>query len=242
MVTDNCSGGQFGYAFPTSWWTDNAGIASIDQSGNITGITRGITGNHGQGILDSGDGVDEGFNSGHPNQCPRLLQTDNGATDSVAIPTHLYFDGPGTDDGQGNLRFVVKWLSTSGQVQDLDHCVVGEIVTYPDSGTFFGSFFWPSPPYTSTPTAPNPTLITVDATLGVALDTHAHNNFVQPYHSNVIDVEQTYRWNCSNYLNGEWVDFSTFTIERSVNQHTFNSNWYYTVVKAGSSAQVDPLP
>ena len=140
------------------------------------------------------------------------------------------------------MHFHYSWLSTSGQLQDLDHCVVGEIVTYPLDGTIGNEFFYPSPPYAVTPVSDNPTILSVAATAGQADDIHPHNSFVTPYRSVVVDAAQTYRFNCSNYLNGEWVDFTNFTIERTVDKHSFNSSFFYTIVKAGSSAQVDPLP
>ena len=52
--------------------------------------------------------------------------------------------------------------SSSGNLNDLSACVVGEYVTYPG----IGNFNWPSPPYLGGASADNPTINNVSATTG----------------------------------------------------------------------------
>jgi hypothetical protein len=156
----------------------------------------------------------------------------------VPLPTNFRQDGPGVDLGNGNLGFTYRWASSSGNLQDLGACQVGEYVTYPGSG----NYTWASPPYFPGYSSYNPDISNASATLGVGNDVHTHASFATPYITNSFNAAQQFRWSCTNYANGQWFDFADYTIGRSVNQHTFNSSWYYTVTKAGASAQVDPLP
>ncbi len=143
LVQDNCSGAQFGYNFFTTWWSGNTGIVSVDNNGTQTGMGAGAAGVGGSGILDSGDGVDEGFTSGHPNACPRQSQSGSGTTNATPSVT----------------------------IQGGDFAFVGRDPTVVSSNLFFasgqpagGTFQWSSTD--SNITFDNPTAALVHPTVG----------------------------------------------------------------------------
>ena len=171
-----------------------------------------------------------------------------GATNG-AIPVNFRQVGV-SQLSNGVLQFVYEWDSSSGTTSDLASCTVGEIVTYPGSGS---TYLWTSPPYSNSD--PN-TNYSNPFTSGVAAtnflvppynhigfgDQHEHPAFLLPYRADNFTATQYYRFQCPNYRANAWINFTgPIPIQRTVSQNT-NSTWKYTITKSGSSNSVNPLP
>jgi hypothetical protein len=157
-----------------------------------------------------------------------------------AIPTN-FRQVDAYDAGNGDLHFDYRWDSSSGNLADLQYCVVAEYVTYPD-----GRNPWPlpSPPFPPD-TFPNPTNIGVFATLGKAGDDHQlvpFTTFIKPYSNSTFTAKQNYQFACTYYDSG---NFHTMMgpnfIVRTVSQYP-NGTWEFTVTKSGAIATINPLP
>jgi len=95
MVFDNCSGAELPGSFPTSWWTDNAAIATNAADGSVVAASAGSTIDHGRGLLQSGSGEDIGHQGEH---CPMLTATDSGGVNVIPCPTTISISSTITED------------------------------------------------------------------------------------------------------------------------------------------------
>jgi len=134
----------------------------------------------------------------------------------------------------GTLRFQYDWESSTGNLDDLSNCRVGEIVTYPGTGA---AYKWPAPMVKKTI---NPTEDSVSGPSAVFVDDHfPPNSFTHPLNSASFSATQKYRYKCGSggyvYLTGSMI------IKRTVTRNS-NGSWKYTVTKSGSSATIDPIP
>lgn len=143
------------------------------------------------------------------------------------------------DAGNGDLRFLYAWDSTTGNLGDLSPCTVGEYVTYPDTRD---PWPFPSPPFP--PDAyPNPAVIDLAATYGAFQDDNEltpSTTFVKPYSNSSFPATQYFRYRCSGgkyvYIDGP------LSIVRSVSQNS-DGTWKFTVTKpVNGSALISPLP
>jgi len=143
--------------------------------------------------------------------------------------------------GNGDLRFQYAWDSSTGNLADLSACVVGEIVTYPGSAN---PFPLPSPPFPAD-SFNNPTIINLAATNGGLQDDHMlspSTTFVKPYSYSSVTATQYYRYSCSTYQNGAYVNIKgPLSIVRTVSQNG-SGGWEFTVTKSGATAIINPLP
>jgi hypothetical protein len=154
-----------------------------------------------------------------------------------AVPTGFLL-GAGTDAGKGVLHFDISWQSSSGNLQDLAQCKIGEYVTYPGTDS---PYVWPDPAWINQ--TPNPTKLTVPAADGVAEDNHkpgAFDDFIT--RTVVLGATQYYWYKCPG--TGE-VKFSAYTnidIARTVEQvgPNFQPCALYTITKLGYSASFIP--
>ena len=142
--------------------------------------------------------------------------------------------------GGGVLKFTYSWGSSSGNTADLGACTVREYVAYPGGNPFV----WPSPPYQSGQTSPNPTVGDAQnppspGINGGLFDFQEHPGFLKPYVNNTYSDTQKFQYSCTNSQNGAWVDFfGPYSIARTVGKNA-NQVWVYTVTKNGSSASVN---
>lgn len=157
-----------------------------------------------------------------------------------AVPTNFHQVGQGTDVGNGRLRFLYAWESSSGNLADLSACTVGEIVTYPGSSPYT----FPSPPFPNV-TVPNPTITGRPGNEGQFQDNHSTpGSFVKPYSAASFTATQYYRYSCPCKNGGAFVNLvGPIDIIRSVSRVGFSTPDYkFTITKSGSSATINPLP
>ncbi len=161
------------------------------------------------------------------------------AAASCAVPINFRQVYPGIDIGSGTLYFErYSWDSSTGNLQDLSSCTVGEIVTYPGVGDYFP----PSPPFPAGGFI-NPTVIDVAGNSIGFEDVHrTRGNFVAPYSSASFTAVQYYRYSCPCMNNGAPVNLAgPIDIVRSVTIAD-RGTWKFTITKSGDSATINPLP
>lgn len=145
------------------------------------------------------------------------------------------------DAGGGNLEFEYYWDSSTGNLNQLSTCSIGEKVDYPGIGS---PYMRPSPPFPPGGHA-NPTEIEIGASSGALGDVHfvPPGNFVKPYVASSYTGSQIYRYKCPCAYGGTWVKIlGPLQINRSVSQNP-NGTWKYTVTKPiGGQAGINPLP
>ena len=225
-------------SFYNKWSTAYTAIATVDYYGTHTGVSVASTTSNTLAYLDGNK---------HAPLCPQQLFNPSGGVNAVAIPVNFRQVNV-SPLSNGILQFVYEWDSSSGKTSDLANCVIGEIVTYPGIAS---PYVWTSPPYNQpNPLFPNPFTSSITATnvliapynhTGFA-DNHDHPTFRTPYKYDDFVSTQYYRFSCTNYQAGAWVNMAgPISIERTVKQNS-NGTWQYTVMKSGSSASVNPLP
>ncbi len=142
-----------------------------------------------------------------------------------AVPTN-FRQTAGRDAGGGVLHFEYAWDSTSGSLADLTGCRTGEKVDYTQTA---------DPPFAA---APNPTILWVAATRGVAQDNHSPGA-KRPYRTFTERVSQTYRYDVDG---GTPVDIAgPIPIIRKITEKD-NGDFKYEITKSGLKAEIDPLP
>lgn len=172
---------------------------------------------------------------------PETGPTDAGVADAPAIagvpaacaqPINWNHSG-GSDVGECSIQIPISWQSSTGNLADLSDCKVREVVTYDPI---------PNPPFIWNP--PNPTILEVDATLGVAQDTHGYspglqNGISNPRVPGVATAHQVYQFRCTGPgCSGTWEDFpgEQYTITREVYAQYVRLNpWRYRITKTGVS-------
>lgn len=156
LALEQC-GGQWedwtGTAY--SWQSTNPGVATLPNSMLHTVAVGTATGSA-QNLLQAT----------HPApRCPQAVMGGSQPVTVVATPINFRQVGPG-QNVNGVLQFTYAWDSSTGHLGDLTSCLVGEYVTYPTFGHDSGFYFWPSPPYSATPTTDDPTIINIAGTDG----------------------------------------------------------------------------
>lgn len=145
------------------------------------------------------------------------------------------------DAGNGDLHFDYKWDSSSGNLADLEYCIVGEYVTNQDPRD---PWPWPSPPFPPN-TSGNPTTVNIIATQGGSPDDHRlypYSTFAKPYSFSTFTATQYYRFACTYYDSENYHNMQgPNSIVRTVSQNP-NSSWKFTVTKSGAGASINPLP
>lgn len=158
---------------------------------------------------------------------------------SCVCPVITNFRQTGTHDaGNGVLHFDYAWDSSTGDLTDLGSCTLSELVQYNAA-----DLPAQSPPFPAGFNPPNPTILSVPASDGVAQDNHSVGApFVKPYVNASFTAVQRYRSTCpcANGGNPVVID-GPINIVRSVNANG-NGTFNYTITKSGSSATINPLP
>ena len=231
---NSCSGSDVNLDgdFPT-WGSDNSSIATV-TTGMVRGVAAGST-----TAYAIGDVPDPGVQACG---CPLYHEVQLNAPVTVAPPTPINFRQTSViDAGSGDLRFTYAWNSSSGTLSDLSNCTVGEIVTYPGSQN---PFPFPSPPFPAV-ASPNPTVDDLAATTGTFQDDNKVGTgiFVRPYSASSFTATQNFRYKCTNYNGGNYVNLmGPLSIVRSVSMNT-NGTWKFTGTKpTGGTATINPLP
>ena len=135
----------------------------------------------------------------------------------------------GGDAGGGVLRFDYTWESSTGNLEDLKHCYVGERVEL--NATSFPPFL--PPPDLVRRRLPGPT--------GGLTDFHTPA-FVKPYSEAIQRLTQVYEYYCPCADNFKTIVLhGPLLIERSITRKP-NGDFRLLSTKSGKSAPVDPLP
>lgn len=151
-----------------------------------------------------------------------------------------------TDNGDGTLAFTYFWLSTSGNLSDLDpNCVVHEYVTYQG-----GNPYYPPAPFTvAIQGIPNPTITPTPKNPGSAgfiVDNQLFRgssslDVVQPYQLAYFSATQT--WEFDDSATGETnkkipgPDSGPLSINRNIGPRPpYIPYWWYSVTKNGTTA------
>jgi len=235
------------YSESASWSSSSKSVATVNSGGVVTGVAVGSIS---LGALDLYDETVAGEAcSDQESSCPTEYFSASTPGNSVAIPVN-FRQASVTQQANGVLQFIYYWDSSSGNTNDIANCQVGEIVYYPGTAS---PYKWTQPPYTQ-PTNPvtiNPFTANVagsnwlpapDSHVG-AVDTNTHPSFVKPYTSDNFTASQNFRFQCSNYNNGNWNNFTQvgIPITRNVTVNTSGS-WKYSITKSGASNTVNPMP
>ena len=156
-----------------------------------------------------------------------------------------------TDNGSGTLTFKYAWLSTDGNLSDLDpSCLVHEYVTYQG-----GSHYTPPAPFTVTApnggpaTLANPTISPtpkLPGSTGVLTDNQLFGgtsplNAAPPYYEQTFIGTQTYDFDDSatGQVNQPipGADAGPLSITRKIGVRSqYLPNWWYSVTKNGTTA------
>lgn len=231
------------------------GPATVSDDGSV------VSGNPGVGVIKAGWHCSGNpAASGTPNDCPDCQKCDGGSTcvadpaqngkpcahqpnlvckgNECVCPVPVNFRETSRSVSGDSLKFVYKWDSSTGNLNDLDRadCKIGEQVVYPTDPNNL-SFPWPAPFSGSTP---NPTVVLGPASAGVFTDTHEHLPIVHPYSTVTFTAQQRYIYTCAckpgaNILAGIWVIVRTISTRQ-------DGKFVYTITKNGLSASDNPLP
>jgi len=163
------------------------------------------------------------------------------AAPACAVPTNFRQTGV-WDRGGGKLEFEYQWSSSTGNLNDLSACFVGEHVQYPGTANPYPR---PSPPFPAGGHA-NPTEFQVEGNDGIIGDEQlvpGFGLFVTPYSASSYTAVQHWRYSCPCKNGGAWVNvMGPLNIVRSISQNP-NGSWKYTVTKpTGGQASINPLP
>jgi hypothetical protein len=157
---------------------------------------------------------------------------------SVAIPVNFQTNSE-SNLPDGSLVFIYTWQSSSGNLQDLASCVVGESVFYPGTDP---TYTWPAP---MVQTSNNPTTIygpgnsryitTLPTNTGSFHDQNwPPGSYSTPYFlGEPFDATQQLRWSCPNYNNGGFYSFvPNIDLNRKIYQDA-NKKYWYQISKSG---------
>ena len=217
------------------WTSGNTSVARVDSPAHVIGVSEGTT-----AVSAKWDALMYFYHQ--IDQYCEEIQTTGGAGATVqvqcAYPVNFH-QTIGRDGGGGRLLFEYEFDSSTGKLEDLTGCVVGEIVTYPGGNPFR----YPSPPYAANGIA-NPTIIDVAAEFGFISDVHGiPGGFMKPYVTSDVNSTQIYRYKCSCRNNGNYVNLTgPITIGRHVLESDPPDVWAYYIEKSGIRALVEPLP
>ena len=166
--------------------------------------------------------------SGSKTVTATICDTDKSKTVTIASVTNFSEDS-WLDLGNGVLYFEYSWDSSSGELNDLNGCKVGEKVDY--SG---GNPYTPDDPPFNNWSFNNPTVGYVAATGGSCSDTHNKGGgFSTPYSAKSFTATQKYR---VRRCGGSHTSLRSISIVRSVFE---SSGWKYKVEKSGHSSIMD---
>jgi hypothetical protein len=230
----SCNGIQtyFNETSNSTWSSDDTAVAYMDSSvkGRVHGLTAGTA-----NITASFTGII--YNPPSPTHpycfSSSSTRTYTSACNVGAHPVNFTLSASGSP-AAGVLEFCYTWQSSTGNYQDLAHCVVYEVVNYPATST---TYVWPSPPWSYSTS--NPTVNGVPGTDLRLTDDMLTGTFLKPYTAGSVLSTQYYRYTCDG---GSEVNLQgPIANSRSVAKNT-NGSYAYTVTSRGTSASINPLP
>lgn len=153
--------------------------------------------------------------------------------------------------GQTGSTMTIDWLwdSSTGHLQDLSGCKIGERVTYDGNpgryvfgidDDFPGFYYPPNPPFDAQHN--NPTITNVgDPTAGHWPDDHYAPGFTHPYQNSSYTGIQAFRYQCDDMPEGLWVSLGVSqSITRSISEGNFGQ-YLYTISEGGASNPPYPI-
>jgi hypothetical protein len=168
---------------------------------------------------------------------------NNGNTEAGSAQTNVYVPHPVnlvlqsfSKPGNGTLVFNYGWSSSTGNLQDLQHCLVYERLDYQGPNPFT----WPSTFCSSQ--NPNPEYLPsagINAANGGLMDTQA-TCFAKPYSATSLPITQTLQYICGT-MNGYNNLSGQISLSRTVTQNS-NGTFAFTMSAQGQSATVNPMP
>ena len=152
----------------------------------------------------------------------------------------------------GHLKFTYSWGSNTGDVEDLDHCMICEKVTF-QADTY--------PPPFPPVTVENPTLkcvpgtanVSSDGSSGTAFDSNPETDvlkpgdFLKPYFEKHFPATQKFFYTCPCKTRSDVgiaipvTVLGPLTIDQDITQRP-DGKFKFTVTKSGTSSSIDPLP
>ena len=156
-------------------------------------------------------------------------------TPFCAVPQFFVQNAPGQDKGNGTLYFPsYSWTSSSGDLADLQGCLIQEKVTYPGYVDGQTTTYTPPLPFPQSIQWNQPTLTNLtDPTTGAMYDTQSTPAAVgEAIVRKSFNASQMYRWSCPCFQSGAWQNFlgAPLTITRTVDQDA-SQNWYFQICK-----------
>jgi hypothetical protein len=161
-----------------------------------------------------------------------LQRQDGGAGGGAACAHPINFAlGAAHDSGPDAIQIPITWDSSTGNLADLGNCTLREVVNYDPI---------PNPPFLWNP--PNPTILTVPGTSGVAQDTHSYppglrTGITDPRVQGTMVAHQVYQCKCTGAgCTGAWetIPGQTYTITREVfPEFVWLNPWRYRITKTG---------
>jgi hypothetical protein len=155
---------------------------------------------------------------------------DAGAAVGCAHPVNFTL-GAAHDSGPDAIQVPISWDSSTGNLADLGNCTIREVVNYDAI---------PNPPFLWNP--PNPTILSVPGSAGVAQDTHSYPpglraGITDPRAAGTMVAHQVYQFRCTGPgCSGGWEDLpgQNYTITRHVfPQYVRPNPWRYQITKTG---------
>jgi hypothetical protein len=140
--------------------------------------------------------------------------------------------GPTADSGTDAIQIQISWGSSTGKLTDLGNCTVREVVSYDPI---------PDPPFTGW-NPPNPTILTVPAVDGAAMDTHSYPPGLGTITkaTGTATAHQVYEYRCTgDGCTGTWTQFpgQSYDIVREVfPRYVLLNPWQYRITKTGTGA------
>ncbi len=162
-------------------------------------------------------------------------QVCHGGDCVCAVP--VQFDGSCSDAGSGLLRCVYDWSSSTGSLNDLKDCEVGERVDYP--GPQPANYQWPDTGWLEFTNNPTETKVGegVNGSRGQIGDMHKTGQFADPRGEGHFAASQKYFYRCLCKDNNKEVTVrGPLSIVRAIKKQP-NGSFLYTCSKDGANTQ-----
>jgi len=169
-----------------------------------------------------------------PRNCPRVPANPQNMNNVVcATPTNWTITSE-QNGNDGTMTFNYSFQSSTGRLQDLAPCTLGETVFYPGNNS---PYVWPSPMVAS---SINPTVIPPNPPQpgngvgGTSVDhNYPPNSYQTPYAYAHFQATQRFWFICPCYNGGNITNIvPDLTIDRKVFQDT-DQLWKYQITKSG---------
>lgn len=212
-----CNWGLYGSCFPALFYEEQVTVVAEIGQLNV----------YGNGAWGYGDCPECEIAVRGEGPAPEPIEGGGG---SGVCPVPTNFREVSADDiGSGSLRFEYAWDSSTGTLEDIAGCEIGEYVDQYTSNPF------PSPPFKAALSPNDPTESIDSAVSGHFEDVHlTPGPFVRPFEEALVDSTQIYRFRCPCQAGNAWQTLmGPHRIRRVV---TMWEDWVFWVAKTGSRA------